>query len=62
MTTWKAICSVEDIPALGARRVARPVGLDVESMRMENCSCLGASSAHKDARDFAPQPVSAVAS
>ena len=29
MTTWKAICSVEDIPALGARRVARPVGLDV---------------------------------
>jgi nitrite reductase (NADH) small subunit len=29
MTTWKAICHVDDIPALGARRVSRPVGLDV---------------------------------
>ncbi len=29
MTTWKAVCSVEDIPALGSRRVSRPVGLDV---------------------------------
>jgi nitrite reductase (NADH) small subunit len=29
MTTWKAVCSVEDIPTLGSRRVSRPVGLDV---------------------------------
>ena len=26
---WKLICSVDDIPVLGARRVARPQGLDV---------------------------------
>jgi nitrite reductase (NADH) small subunit len=29
MTTWKAICTIDDIPALGSRRVSRPVGLDV---------------------------------
>jgi nitrite reductase (NADH) small subunit len=33
MTTWKAICKVEDIPALGSRRVARAVGLDVAVFR-----------------------------
>src|SRR3954466_1915650 len=26
MTDWKAICRVDDIPVLGARRVARPAG------------------------------------
>lgn len=26
MTQWKAICRVEDIPRLGARRVQRPAG------------------------------------
>lgn len=30
---WKLICSVEDIPVLGARRVARPLGLDVAVFR-----------------------------
>jgi nitrite reductase (NADH) small subunit len=29
MTTWKAICHVDDIPTLGSRRVSRAVGLDV---------------------------------
>ena len=29
MTTWKAVCTVDDIPTLGSRRVARPAGLDV---------------------------------
>ncbi len=29
MTTWKAVCRVQDIPELGSRRIARPVGLDV---------------------------------
>lgn len=33
MTTWKAICRVEDIPVLGARRVAREQGLDVAVFR-----------------------------
>ena len=33
MTTWKAICRVEDIPVLGARRVARDQGLDVAVFR-----------------------------
>jgi len=33
MTTWKAICKVEDIPVLGSRRVSRPVGLDVAVFR-----------------------------
>jgi nitrite reductase (NADH) small subunit len=30
---WKAICRVEDIPVLGARRVARPRGMDVAVFR-----------------------------
>ncbi|MDP3424298.1 MAG: nitrite reductase small subunit NirD [Burkholderiaceae bacterium] len=29
MTTWIPVCPLDDIPTLGARRVARPVGLDV---------------------------------
>ena len=33
MTTWKEICRVEDIPMLGARRVARERGLDVAIFR-----------------------------
>ncbi len=33
MTTWKAICHVEDIPVLGARRLARDRGLDVAIFR-----------------------------
>ncbi len=33
MTTWKAICHIEDIPVLGARRVARENGLDVAIFR-----------------------------
>ncbi|MFZ2295356.1 MAG: nitrite reductase (NAD(P)H) small subunit, partial [Polaromonas sp.] len=28
MTAWKLICRVDDIPVLGARRVARDKGLD----------------------------------
>jgi nitrite reductase (NADH) small subunit len=30
---WQVICRVEDIPALGARRVARPRGIDVAVFR-----------------------------
>jgi nitrite reductase (NADH) small subunit len=30
---WTVICRVEDIPVLGARRVARPRGLDVAVFR-----------------------------
>ena len=33
MTTWTAICSLHDIPVLGARRVARPHGMDVAVFR-----------------------------
>lgn len=33
MTTWKLICCVDDIPVLGARRVARARGLDVAVFR-----------------------------
>ena len=33
MSNWKAICHVEDIPVLGARRVARDCGLDVAVFR-----------------------------
>lgn len=29
MPHWTLICTVDDIPALGSRRVARPQGLDV---------------------------------
>ena len=33
MTDWTPICSIDDIPAQGARRVARPRGLDVALFR-----------------------------
>lgn len=33
MNDWKLICRVEDIPVLGARRVARPRGMDVAVFR-----------------------------
>jgi nitrite reductase (NADH) small subunit len=33
MPIWKQICRVEDIPVLGARRVARNQGLDVAIFR-----------------------------
>jgi nitrite reductase (NADH) small subunit len=33
MSDWKIICRVEDIPVLGARRVARPQGMDVALFR-----------------------------
>jgi nitrite reductase (NADH) small subunit len=33
MNDWKVICRVEDIPVLGARRVARPRGMDVAVFR-----------------------------
>lgn len=33
MSEWKVICRVEDIPVLGARRVARPQGMDVAVFR-----------------------------
>ena len=33
MPNWKQICRVEDIPVLGARRVARDRGLDVAVFR-----------------------------
>jgi len=33
MTAWQAICTVDDIPVLGARRVARERGLDVALFR-----------------------------
>ncbi len=33
MTQWTPICRVDDIPLLGARRVARPHGLDVAVFR-----------------------------
>ena len=29
MTRWIPVCNVDDIPALGSRRVARAHGLDV---------------------------------
>ncbi len=35
MTTWTTICQVQDIPVLGARRVARAQGLDVAVFRNE---------------------------
>jgi nitrite reductase (NADH) small subunit len=31
--TWRTVCAVEDIPMLGARRVARPQGLPVALFR-----------------------------
>jgi nitrite reductase (NADH) small subunit len=33
MNDWTVICRVEDIPRLGARRVARPRGMDVAVFR-----------------------------
>ncbi|MCW7537569.1 nitrite reductase small subunit NirD [Aquabacterium sp. A7-Y] len=36
MSQWKAICRVEDIPVLGARRVARPGGCDVAVFRSQS--------------------------
>ena len=33
MSEWKVICHIEDIPVLGARRVARAQGLDVAVFR-----------------------------
>ena len=33
MTDWKYICQVDDIPRQGARRVARPQGLEVALFR-----------------------------
>ena len=33
MSDWKAICRIDDIPVLGARRVARERGLDVAVFR-----------------------------
>lgn len=33
MNQWKPVCSVADIPVLGARRVARPQGMDVAVFR-----------------------------
>jgi nitrite reductase (NADH) small subunit len=33
MTEWKPICRIDDIPVLGARRVARPRGVDVAVFR-----------------------------
>ena len=35
MTEWTVVCRVEDIPVLGARRVARPRGMDVAVFRGE---------------------------
>ncbi|WP_341685151.1 nitrite reductase small subunit NirD [Limnohabitans sp.] len=35
MPNWKEICRVDDIPVLGARRVARDQGLDVAVFRNE---------------------------
>jgi len=33
MTEWTAICKIDDIPVLGARRVSRAQGLDVALFR-----------------------------
>jgi nitrite reductase (NADH) small subunit len=33
MADWTLVCSVEDIPVLGSRRVARPHGMDVAVFR-----------------------------
>jgi nitrite reductase (NADH) small subunit len=34
-TDWKLVCQLTDIPVLGARRVARPQGMDVAVFRTE---------------------------
>lgn len=33
MTEWQTVCRVEDIPVLGSRRVARPMGVAVAVFR-----------------------------
>jgi nitrite reductase (NADH) small subunit len=33
MLDWTLVCRVDDIPVLGSRRVARPVGIDVAVFR-----------------------------
>lgn len=33
MTQWTAVCSVQDIPVLGSRRVSRAAGMDVAVFR-----------------------------
>lgn len=33
MNEWTAVCRVEDIPVLGARRIGRPRGMDVAVFR-----------------------------
>ena len=33
MEKWLLVCNIDDIPELGSRRVARPVGLDVAVFR-----------------------------
>jgi nitrite reductase (NADH) small subunit len=33
MSDWIAICRIDDIPRLGARRVSRPIGCDVAIFR-----------------------------
>ena len=33
MNDWKAICRIDEIPVLGARRVRRPAGVDVAVFR-----------------------------
>ena len=33
MNDWTFICRIDDIPVLGARRVARPQGLEVAVFR-----------------------------
>jgi nitrite reductase (NADH) small subunit len=35
MSEWKTICRIDDIPVLGARRVARSHGMDVAIFRTE---------------------------
>jgi nitrite reductase (NADH) small subunit len=35
MNDWSAICRVDDIPVLGARRVRRPAGTDVAVFRTD---------------------------
>ena len=36
MSEWKTICRIDDIPVLGARRVARSQGMDVAVFRTED--------------------------
>ena len=36
MNQWKKICLLTDIPVLGSRRVARPVGMDVAVFRNDH--------------------------